>query len=82
MSDPMIFAIMVLMVIVWHCLGLYWGYTYAIHHHKIKPLRGIYEYIQENFKTEWDAYALGVDEGYKAGLADRKANDESSHNPE
>jgi len=70
MSDPIIFFIMLLMVVVWLCLGLYWGYHYAIHHHKIMEIDDVRSYIITNFATEWDAYQLGFKEGYEIGAKD------------
>ena len=70
MSNTLIFAIMVLMVLVWLCLGLYWGYHYALHHHKIVEVESVSKYINDNFPTEWDAYQLGFKEGYEIGSKD------------
>ena len=55
---------------VWLCAGFIWGYTYAIHHHKIENVESIRTYIANNFATEWDAYQLGFKEGYEIGGRD------------
>jgi hypothetical protein len=67
MNTGVLFISCILLMIVWLCLGLYWGYRYAIHHHKIMEVDDIRSYIKNNFATEWDAYQLGFKEGYELG---------------
>jgi hypothetical protein len=66
---PYFFALC-LMMFVWLCLGLFWGYRYALHHHKIPDVEGINKYLKKNFPSEWAAYKKGAHEGYEQGLKD------------
>jgi hypothetical protein len=64
------FAILVFSTLLWFCLGLYWGYQYALHHHQIPDVESVNKYIQKNFPNQWAAYQKGVFEGYEQGLKD------------
>jgi hypothetical protein len=70
MNPEILFLIIILSCVLWLAIGLYWGYTYAIQHHKIESVESIRSYIKDNFATEWDAYQLGFKEGYEIGGKD------------
>jgi hypothetical protein len=70
MNITHVFLLSIALMIVWLCIGLYWGYHYAIQHHKIESVESIKSYIKDNFATEWDAYQLGYAEGYTQGNKD------------
>jgi hypothetical protein len=65
-----LFILIILALILWTCIGFYWGAKLESRHQQAVPIDNIKKYLEQQMPNEWTAYQHGVKEGYTQGLRD------------